>query len=110
MQINLKGKDKDKLKQHTESKHFGNKLSCSYCAFSCDRKDNLNSHINFYHEVEKYPLAPTPGVDWAEDVEQEERVQEQEQQRRKIEHPTEGDQSREDEERTVFNRRIVEKR
>ena len=60
--------------------------------------------------MEKDSPALTPGVDWAEDVEQEERVQEQEQQRRKIEHPTEGDQSREDEERTVFNRRIVEKR
>ena len=101
---------KDKLKQHTESKHFGNKFSCTQSTFSCDRKDSLNRHVKFYHEVEKDPLAPTPGVDWAEDVEQEERVQEQEQQRRRIEPPTEEVQSREDEERTAFNRRIVEKR
>ena len=69
---------KDNLKHHVESKHFGNKFLCTHCPFSCERKDSLNRHIRTYHEVEKDPLAPTPGFDWAEDVEQEERIQNKE--------------------------------
>ena len=69
---------KDKLKQHTESKHFGNKFSCTQCTFSCDRKNNLNRHIITYHKEQKNPLAPTPGFDWVEDVEQDESIKKEE--------------------------------
>ena len=72
---NFSSNRKDKLKDHVSSKHFGNQFSCSKCSFSCGRKDNLIRHFKTYHEEQNNPLLPTPGFDWVEDLEQEERMQ-----------------------------------
>ena len=62
---------KDKLKTHIESKHYQNKVKCPECPAEFSRKDNMERHKQEYHP--KDPLALTPNLDWAEEVEREEK-------------------------------------
>ena len=102
-------KRKDKLKSHIESKHYGNKSKCPHCAFEATRKDNLTRHIKNYHEVSKDPLAPTPNFDWVEHIEQEEKREEKAMEEKTGE-KSKQDEPEESEEKSAFNKRLVQKK
>ena len=62
---------KDNLKTHIESKHYQNKVKCPECSAEFSRPDSMKRHRKEYHP--KDPLALTPNLDWAEEVEREEK-------------------------------------
>ena len=79
---------KDNLKTHIESKHYQNKVKCPECSAEFSRPDSMQRHKKEYHP--KDPLALTPNLDWAEEVEKEEKEAAQE--------------------KTAFKKRLVEKK
>ena len=93
---------KDKLKTHIESKHYQNKVKCPECSAEFSRPDSMQRHRKEYHP--KDPLALTPNLDWAEEVEREENQGNQEE-----ENKEEGNQEAAPE-KTAFKKRLVEKK
>ena len=91
----------DKLKTHIESKHYQNKVKCPECPAEFSRKDSMERHRREYHP--KDPLALTPNLDWAEEVEREENQDNQEEENK------EGNQEAAPE-KTAFKKRLVEKK
>ena len=88
---------KDNLKTHIESKHYQNKVKCPECSAEFSRPDSMQRHKKEYHP--KDPLALTPDLDWAEEVEREENQANQEKKKAQEEEATE---------KTAFKKRLVE--